>query len=114
MQQLSVAEQNFIDRRRRLMLRWPPVLLVMLVALGAGWLYLYFRHPALANTAYVIEAVRAGTLTNDVMQMSALFLPLVITVLFFVMVALLLFLHLTIRNERRYQAIIRSLRQSPP
>ncbi|MEZ5541037.1 MAG: hypothetical protein R3F42_03240 [Pseudomonadota bacterium] len=114
MQQLSSNERIFIDRRRRLIRWWPPVLLLLLLLLAGTWLFLYLKHPPLANTSYVIAAVADGTLSSDVMQLSALFLPLVTTVLFFVLIVMLLFLHLTIRNERRYQAIIRRLQPPAP
>lgn len=113
MNRLDIIDQAFIDRRRRLLLRWPVVLLVLLLLLAGTWLYLYLRHPHIANAAYVVEAVAAGTLSTEAMQLAALYLPLVVTVLFFVVAVLLLFLHLTVRNERRYMTIIRRLQQSP-
>jgi hypothetical protein len=113
MKRLGSDEQAFLDRRRRLILRWPIVLLVLLLLLAGTWLYLYLRYPVLANAAFVVKAVAAGTLSAETLQLSTLYLPLVVTVLFFVVAVLLLFLHLTVRNERRYLAIIRRLRQSP-
>lgn len=112
MNRLDVNEQAFIDRRRALIRRWPLVLLVLLLLLAGTWLYLYLQHPVMANAAFVVEAVAAGTLSDEVMQLSTLYLPLVVTVLFFVVAVLLLFLHLAVRNERRYLGIIRRLRQS--
>jgi hypothetical protein len=112
MQALSDSERTFLERRRRLVRRWPAALLGILLLLAGTWLFLFFRHPALANSSWVIDAISAGTLSSDVMQLSAAFLPLVTAVLFFVLVVMLLFLHLTVRNERRYQAIIRRLRQA--
>ncbi|HUT40829.1 MAG TPA: hypothetical protein VM011_05745 [Gammaproteobacteria bacterium] len=111
MKQLNEAELDFIDRRRRLIRWWPLVLLFMLLLLAGTWLFLFLKHPALANASFVIDAVSAGTLSADIMQLSAVFLPIVTSVLFFVLAVMLLFLHQSIRNERRYQFIIRNLHQ---
>lgn len=111
MQAVTDTERAFLQRRRRLIRWWPLALLCMLLLLAGTGLFLYLKHPALANASYVIASVADGTLSADIMQLSALFLPVVITMLFFVLAVMLLFLHLTIRNERRYQSIIRRLRQ---
>ena len=111
MKQLNEAEMDFIDRRRQLVRWWPLVLLFTLLLLAGTWLFLFLKHPALANASFVIDAVSADTLSADIMQLSAVFLPIVISVLFFVLAVMLLFLHQSIRNERRYQFIIRNLCQ---
>ena len=110
-QQLDDRERLFIDKRRRLIRWWPLALLCVLLLLAGTWLYLFMKHPALANASFVIDAVSAGALSTDIMQLSAVFLPIVISMLFFVLAVMLLLLHQTIRNERRYQSIIRKLCQ---
>ena len=110
--QLTDRDREFIDKRRRLIRWWPLALLCLLILLAGTWLFLFMKHPALANASFIIDAVSAGILSADIMQLSAVFLPIVVTLLFFVIAVMLLFLHLTIRNERRYQSIIRRLRQS--
>ncbi|MGD2112796.1 MAG: hypothetical protein PVI50_05370 [Gammaproteobacteria bacterium] len=102
MQQLSDRERDFIATRQRLIRCCPPAATGLLPLLTGTGLILFLKHPALANACYVIDAVGAGTLPAEIMQVPAVFLPIVIT---------LLFLHQTIRNERRYQAIIRRLRE---
>lgn len=109
--QLTGKDQVFIDKRRRLIHWWPLALLFKLLLLAGTWLYLFMRYPALANASFVIDAVAGGTLSADVLHLSALLLPIVVSMLFFVIAVMLLFLHQTVRNERHYQAIIRKLRQ---
>ena len=110
MQQLNDTELAFLDRRRRLVRWWTPALLSMLVMLAGTWLLLYARHPALADPFFVADAVDAGTLSAASMRLSAVLLPVVVGFLFLVVAVMLCYLHLAIRNERRYHALIGKLR----
>jgi len=110
MKQLYDIEQDFIDRRRRLIRWWPPALLLLVVMLAGTYLFLFIRHPGLANPSFITGAVQAGTLSAEDMLLAAVMLPVVVCLLFLVVAVMLLFLHMTVRNERRYQAIIRKPR----
>ena len=104
--QLTDNDREFIDRRRRLIRWWPLALLLMVVLLAGTCLFLFIRHPLLANPYFVFDAVQAGTLPLATLQLAAVFLPVVFCLLYSVIAVMLLLLHVTIRNERHYQAII--------
>jgi len=106
MKQLDVADQAFIDRRRHLLRWWSPALLSMLALLAGTWCYLYVRHPLMANPSYVVDAVNNGTLSAESLRLSAVMLPVVVGFLFVVTAAMLCYLHLAIRHERRYHALL--------
>jgi CHASE2 domain-containing sensor protein len=110
MKQLNDIEQAFIDRRRRLIRWWPPALLLLVIMLAGTYLFLFFAHPGLANPSFITAAVQAGTLSAEVMLVAAVLLPVVVCLLFLVVAVMLLLLHVTVMNERRYQAIIGKLR----
>ncbi len=103
---LNDSEQAFIHRRRRLIRWWPPALLLLVVLLAGTYGFLFIQHPGLANPSFAIDAVHAGTLSADVMLLSAMILPVVVSCLFFVLVVMLIYLHAALNNERKYQAII--------
>jgi len=103
---MQLSDREFIDKRRRLIRWWPPALLLMVVMLAGTWIFLYIKHPVLASPSFVIDALDAGTLSAAIMQLSAVLLPLMVCFLFLALAIMLLYLHLAIRNERRYQAII--------
>lgn len=107
--ELSEQERAFLGKRQRLLRYWPAVTVVL--ALGwlalVGWLWL--AHPLLANPTLVQKRLQADQLTDGTMQLLAVMLPVVIDLCLLLLLVVIVFVAVALRNEHRYQEIVRKL-----
>ncbi len=72
-----------------------------LLCLGA-YLWLLLRTPLLANPFYTFGSLREDTIPYGMLYLSQSILPIVTTLVFLLLLVLILFTYLSIRNESRY------------
>lgn len=110
MGELEFEVQAMLARRRRLLRWWPAAGLFALLMLAAVFAWLALNAPELVNPFMVARQLQEGTLDVSSMQLMAAMLPVVMLVLLSVVAALLVFVHVTLSREKRYQQIIERLR----
>lgn len=106
MRELDLEVQAMLARRRRLLRWWPAAGLLSLLMLAAAFGWLALNAPELVNPFMVARQLQEGTLDAASLQMMAAMLPIVMLFLLSVVAALLVFVHVTLSRERRYQQII--------
>lgn len=103
---LTDQEQKFVDGRKRLLRLWPAVgsLLLILIALLAGWLY--WRNPLLVNPWVVMSRLEEGSISNAMLILMAGILPIMALMSLILVALLVVSLFAAFGNERRHLAII--------
>ena len=105
----TLREQHYLQRRERMVRRWPligAVLLGLLLALAGG---LAWWSPLLINPWAVIARLEGQGLPEATLLMMAAILPIVTLTLLVVVFAGVLFAWLAMANERRLLGIVRRL-----
>ncbi len=106
---LSSADRSFVKKRETRVKYWPfygTFSLAILAAYG-GWLWL--KKPELINPWIVIERLEAGTLSESMMSIMAVMLPIVTATMLMLLFFVVLLSFVAFRNERRLICLIRRL-----
>jgi hypothetical protein len=100
------GEITFLDKRKRFVRSWRyvgPGLVCLIAALGV---WLFVRHPLLANPAHVVAELQRGGLDQKTIEFMAVLLPIAIGLLVFLGFFLVLLGFASFANERKYLEII--------
>ncbi len=104
--ELLDGEKGFLAKRIRLVRLWRyvgPVLLCLIASLGV---WLYVRHPLLANPAYVVAALQRGGIDQKTIELTAVLFPIVVWLLVLLCFVVVLLIYAGCANERKYLEII--------
>ena len=106
---LSENDYKFLDKRKRFINSWNTAATIILLLLGATFLWIFFKSPYIANPVYVAEAIKQNTVENAVLITATALLPFIVIFLFLI-VALFVLLGFSIfSNEKTYLKIIEKL-----
>jgi len=106
---LSEHDHAFLKKRKRLAALWTIVGSLMLVTLGAIFLWVFFQTPYIANPLLVAEAIKQNAIEDSVLITAAMLLPIVVMVLFVTVAIFILYGFSIISNEKRYLSMIEKL-----
>ena len=109
---LSEKDNDFLNKRKRLVATGAFVLGLILVFLCAGFVYMFISSPYMANPLYVAEAIKQNSIENSTMIMATILLPIIVIVLFVVVVVFVLFVFSIFSNEKRYLSMIEKLQNN--
>lgn len=106
---MTSEERAFLQRRRVFVKHWKiaAILSVFILFAMAVNLFLNTRH--MIDPLHVTQLIEARELASGTIIMMAAMLPYVILFLFFVMLVLIVYATVVIRNEKRYLQIIDNL-----
>ena len=80
------------------------------LALVLAWTWL--QSPGLVSFGHVARQLEQGTLDRSLLETAAVILPVVVLTLFVVLGIVIVYGYAVFANERRYQRIIRHLRET--
>ncbi len=106
---LSSADRSFVERRERRVRQWPVVGTGCLVLIAAYGAWLWWRLPYLINPWQVIESLEAGTLSESMMNVMVVMLPVVVAALLVFALVVVLLWFVALSNERRLLGLLRTL-----
>ncbi len=108
--QLEQKQQEFLEKRRKLVRTWPTIGFLLLMGILATLVWLWFQQPLLINPLEVVNRLEAGSMQNSTLVMMAVMLPLVFLICFVLLVIVVLFAYVTFANEKKHLTIIAVLR----
>ncbi len=100
--QLDTQFDAFLQRRKKLITAWRLVGPLALSGLTVLFVWLYFKVPLLANPFEAAERLGSGAIDESTLATMSLLLPVMVSLCFFVLVAIILFVYAMISNEKRY------------
>jgi hypothetical protein len=106
---LAENDLAFLQMRRRFLRVWKIAGFSTLVFLAALFSWLYFKVSNLVNPFHVQRQIESNALTPSALKVMAVLMPLMVSLAFFLAVAIILFGFSAYANERRYLKIIDSL-----
>lgn len=111
---LTREEELFVEGRAKFARSWPIVGTAMLAVLLllAGWLL--FTRPMLINPWAVLSGLEAGTIPDSTLAIMAALLPVVMLTCLFVLVVALILFSVAFSNEKKHIAIIRRMTGASP
>ncbi|MCP3867091.1 MAG: hypothetical protein GY703_03165 [Gammaproteobacteria bacterium] len=108
---LSAKEQDFVERRRRLIRLWPWVAVFLLVLLGLLTAWLMLKNPMLTNPLEVADRLAANSIDRVTLETMALLLPVVMLLCLSMVAVIILYGFAMFGNEKRYLAIVDRINQ---
>lgn len=108
---LSAREAEFLAKRRQLISAWRYVGGLLSLACASIALYLWLRVPLLGNPVETAQRIEAGTVAGTTLRLSAVMLPIAMSLLCVVIAALIVVIYRAFAHERRYIAIIDKLQR---
>lgn len=109
---ITPGDRKFLRRREQLLRYWNVVALLLLSGLAPLAMWLYFSTPALINPYYVAQQLQQGLIGDDLLQLMALFLPIMVIALIVTVVMVVLFATASFNNEKRYQRLLKQLQEN--
>ena len=106
---LTDQELEFLGTRARLINIWRYVGVFLVVVLMAFAGALFWFVPLLANPFKVMRLLESNSLALSTMAFSAALLPILFLTCILLMFFLLLFVFVSLSNERKYLSILRKL-----
>ena len=88
---------------------WPFVGPLLLASVGILAAWLFWKTPLLINPYAVLEQLQAGIMPDSTVALLAGLLPIVLLACLVLLLAMVLFLFVTLANERNYMAMIEKL-----
>ena len=109
---LSEKDNDFLNKRKRLVATGTFVLGLILVFLCAGFVYMFISSPYIANPLHVADAIKQNSIDNSTMIMATILLPIIVIALFVMVVIFVLFGFSIFSNEKRYLSMIEKLQNN--
>lgn len=110
--ELNQDEVRFLGRRRKLISAWRyagPLTLLLIFGLA---IFLGLRSPMMVNPFAIIERLEAGTLAQSTLEMMAMFVPLLVITICFILIVLIQLMYVAFSNEKKYLQIIDLLKNA--
>ncbi|MCL4219617.1 MAG: hypothetical protein KJ052_21770 [Candidatus Hydrogenedentes bacterium] len=107
---LESSDTQFLSRRKHFADTWNRVGISMLVLLAGCLGWLFWRSPYLANPVFVLGEIEGAGIAKSTLDLSAIMLPIMTLTCFAVLFIVILFGFVVFRVERRYMAIIETLK----
>ncbi len=104
--ELSQTQQEFLEKRRKLVRSWPAIGLMLLIGMVATLLWLWLQQPMLINPFEVVDRLESGSIENSTVTLMAVMLPLVFLVCFVLLMIVVIFAYAAFANEKKHLAII--------
>ncbi len=102
---------RFLEKRRKLVGWWNVVGSVMFTVLAAFIAWMFWSQPRLINPLHVVGELEGGGISQTMLELMAVMLPIAVLALLLVMAVMIAFTFAMIGNERRYLRVIDRLRQ---
>ncbi len=109
---MSPEDIEFIARRAKYTRRWNVVALLSLILLSAMAGNLWITVPHMINPLHVKAMIAEHSLTCNLAATMAAVLPYMVLFIFFLMVILIIYATVMIRNEKRFLKIIEKMKNS--
>ena len=106
---LTDKQTDLLAKRRKVIRAWSvvgPLLLLAVVCLG---LWLFFRHPLLANPPEVAARLNAGVIPDSTLFLMAVLLPCAVLMSLGLVAVTIIVGHLALSNEKKLVAIADTL-----
>jgi hypothetical protein len=108
---LSGKDAEFVAKRRQLISAWRYVGGLLALAITGFALYLWLRVPLLGNPLETARRVESGDIAQTTLLLSVVMLPMVMSLLWVVVAALIVVIYRAFAHERRHISIIEKLQR---
>ncbi len=104
--ELDQTQQEFLEKRRKLVRSWPSIGLILLIGMVATLLWLWIQQPLLINPYEVVDRLESGSIENSTIALMAVMLPLLFLICFVLLMIVVLFAYAAFANEKKHLKII--------
>ncbi|MFC2091547.1 hypothetical protein ACFLTD_02110 [Elusimicrobiota bacterium] len=106
---LDETQKSFIEKRKKLIKAWPFAGYAMLTVIGIFLIWQWIRIPIMVNPVEIISRINSGVMEQSTLFLIAVMMPVLFVSCFFILAVMILFIFLSISNEKKYHRIIESL-----
>jgi hypothetical protein len=108
---INQKQNDFLEKRRRLLKAWRYVGPMMLFAIFCLVLFLKISTPLLINPYEVISRLESGTIDQSSLEMMAVLLPVIFILVCFILVVLVVMMYMAYSNEKKYLEILEAIKR---
>ena len=103
---ISPVDQDFVDKRERIVRIGPAVLAALLLVVLAFASWLFTARPLLANPFEVMSLLEQDAIEQPTLILMAAMLPVMMLACLGLLAVILVFAHFGLLNERRYLRLL--------
>ncbi len=104
--ELDRTQQEFLEKRRKLVRSWPSMGLILLIGMVVTLLWLWIQQPLLINPYEVVDRLESGSIDSATIALMAVMLPLLFLICFVLLMIVVLFAYAAFANEKKHLKII--------